>query len=133
MANEENLKGKGFESRPENINKSGRPKKIYTILKEKGYCKDDITLAFGELAFYNESELNDLLETEAPIITKIVAKTLLKAFDDANYSLIREILEHVIGKPLIKTEQKITDTTGVKVYVNSKEEKKKLDKFKDNL
>ena len=42
---------KSFKTHPENIG-GGRKKKIYTILKEKGYSKDDINTCFGELMFY---------------------------------------------------------------------------------
>lgn len=95
-------KGRGFDNRPENC---GRKKKIYTILKEKGYSKDDITTAFGELAFYNEIELQAAKDNKKfPIITRIVANQFLLALKDGSWGKIHEIMEHTIGKPLISIQ-----------------------------
>ena len=35
----------GLEKNPQNINRKGQPKKIYTVLKEKGYGAEDIKTA----------------------------------------------------------------------------------------
>lgn len=94
----ESSKGTGFDKRPEN---AGRKKKIYTILKEKGYSKDDITIAFGEIAFYNISEIDEVLSNvELPMITRIVAKQFKTAYEDSDWGKIKEILDHTIGKPI---------------------------------
>lgn len=91
-------RGTGFDKRPEN---AGAKKKIYTILKEKGYGKTDITTAFGELAFYSMNELKTAKKNaRLPIITRIVANQFICAFDDNDWSKIKEIMEHTIGKPL---------------------------------
>lgn len=91
-------RGKGFDKQPQNC---GRKKKIYTILKEKGYDKADITTAFGEMAFYSLNELSVAEKNgRMPIITRIVAKQFRLAFSDGDWSLIKEIMEHTIGKPI---------------------------------
>lgn len=96
----ENLIGKGFESRPENINRKGRPKKIYKVLREKGYTMFDIRAAFGEIAWYDMDETTELADDETkPMIMRVVAGQFLKAKKDADWNKVREILEHVIGKP----------------------------------
>lgn len=123
----------GFDKNPQNIG-NGRKKKIYTVLKEKGYSKDDITTAFGELAFYSEKELDDIInKKDVPIITKIVAKTMQRAYKDSDYSRIKEILEHVIGKPLQKVEQENTNNTGLTINVNTKEEADNIKEMLDNI
>jgi hypothetical protein len=97
----------GFNQMPENINKSGRPKKIYTVLTEQGYSKDDIRTAFGELAWYNIKELENLhRDKDKPAIVRIIANQFMLALDKGDFSKIREILEHTIGKPKqdIKTD-----------------------------
>jgi len=103
MSKLDNFKGKeaegNFSKHPENIG-GGRKKKIYTILKEKGYSADDIKTAFGELAFYTLKELKTVSDDEAkPIITRIIAKQFNLAFTNGDWNKVREILEHVIGKP----------------------------------
>lgn len=95
-----NIKDHGFGANPENINTKGRPKKIFTILKEKGFGKDDIKTAFGELAWYNIDEAKELMDDEKkPLILKIVAGQFIEAFDKKDWNKIKEILEHTIGKP----------------------------------
>ena len=87
----------------------GRKKKIYTILKEKGYGRDDIMTCFGEVAFYSLSELNAFLKTkDVPIITLIVAKLFKKAYDDGDWRYIKEIMEQTIGKAVQTTKMDIT-------------------------
>ncbi len=90
----------GFDKHPENIGK-GRKKKIYTILKEKGFSADDIRTAFGELAFYTIDELNKIKDdTKKPIITRIIANQFELALTKNDWYKVKEILEHVIGKPV---------------------------------
>lgn len=79
---------------------SGRKKKIYTILKEKGYSGDDIKTAFGEMAWYTLGELQEVHKDDAkPVIMRIVANQLFLALKKGDWTKIKEILEHVIGKP----------------------------------
>jgi hypothetical protein len=93
--------GKGFDVHPENINRKGQPPKIYTILKEKGYSGADIKTAFGELAFYSIKEIDDVMNDESkPIIMRIIASTFHEALKDKTYWKIKEIMEHVIGRPI---------------------------------
>ena len=100
MANEQNLIGKGFDARPQNINLNGRPKKIYTILKEKGYTLTDVKTAFKEMAFYTVAELQVVHEDNTlPVITKIIANQFLIALNKGDWNKVKEIMEHTIGKP----------------------------------
>ena len=102
----------GFKSNPNNINKNGAPKKIYTILKEKGYSKSDVKTAFGELSFYSLKELKEVQnDNSKPIIVRIVSKQFIAAFEDGDWNKIREILEHSIGKAQQSIEQKINIET----------------------
>ncbi len=92
--------GAGFDVNPENINRNGAPKKIYTILKEKGYSKADIVTAFNELAWYTMEEIKDLISDDSkPVIVHIIANQLKTAFEKGEWSRIKEIMEMVIGKP----------------------------------
>lgn len=105
----ESAKGGGFDKHPENINKLGRPKKIYTVLKAQGYSKDDMKTAFGELAFYTLNELEKLHNDEKkPIIMRITANQLLIAHEKGDWYKIKEIIEHTIGRPVQPTKLDIT-------------------------
>ena len=86
---------------------AGRPRKIYTILTEKGFSADDIKTAFGEISWYDEKELRSVRKDEKkPIIVRIIANQLLYALGRADWNKIREIIEHLIGKPNQPLEHK---------------------------
>ena len=100
MPKPENVINNGFKQNPGNINKEGRPKKIYTILKEHGYSADDVRIAFGEMAWYTLADLKEVHSDEnKPVITRIVANQFYLALQKGDWSKVKEILEHVIGKP----------------------------------
>ena len=102
-----NINTNGLDKNPDNINKDGRPKKIYTILKEKGFCSDDIKTAFGEISWYDEKELRGVRQDEKkPIIVRIIANQLMYALGNNDWNKIREIIEHLIGKPNQPLEHK---------------------------
>ena len=104
MAGYDNIRNKGFDKFPEHRG-NGRKKKIYTVLKEKGYSAGDIRSAFGELAFYTLAELKEVhADEEKPVIARIVANQFYKALKDSDWGKVKEILEHVIGRPQQKME-----------------------------
>lgn len=85
--------------------KGGRKKKIYTILKDKGFSKDDVVTAFTEMLFYSIEELKDVAQDNSkPIIMKIVATALRDAYVKGDYKKARDIIEQVIGRALQRTE-----------------------------
>lgn len=107
MPKGEHLKGKGglkFGSgQPTNL--GGRKKKIYTVLKEKGYNKDDVVTAFTEMLFYSIDELKDVAQDKSkPIIMGIVATALKEAYLQGDYKKGKDIIEQVIGRPLQRQE-----------------------------
>jgi len=107
MPKGEHLKGKGGvkfgEGQP--TDRGGRPKKIYTILKEKGFNNDDVKACFGEMAFYTPAEIDDVLsDNTKPVIMQVVAAAFSAAISEGNWSKIKEIIEHVIGKPVQRNE-----------------------------
>lgn len=90
----------GFDKNPQNINKKGRPKKIYNYLHEKGYAPSEIRDAFGELAMHTFPELKVIYtDEEQPALFRIVAGQLHAAFKKNDWNKIREIIEQIIGKP----------------------------------
>ena len=116
----------GFQKNPQNI-KRGRTKKIYTILKEKGYTLDDMRIAFGEMAWYSLEELKAIHQDETkPIITRIVANQFYLALKGGNWDKIKEILEHVIGKPTQKIDANVNSS-----QMSQEEFLDNLNKFKE--
>jgi hypothetical protein len=92
--------------------KGGRPKSIYTIIKNKGFGSDDIRLAFSELAFYTLEELSETkADKTTPIIARIIANQFMIAFERSDWAKVKDIIEHVIGKPLQALNQTIIEPT----------------------
>lgn len=72
---------------------NGRRPKMYTILKDKGYSINDITTATGEMAFYTEGELREVVKDKTlPIICRIVAGNYLRAFRNESVKDLEHIL-----------------------------------------
>lgn len=84
----------------ESGNPEGRPKKIFTILKESGFSKDDIRDAFEEIGWQTVEQLQALLDDPAkPAIIKVIAKAFHRGAEKGDYRYVAEILQQVIGKP----------------------------------
>jgi hypothetical protein len=81
-------------------NPSGRPRKIFNVLKEKGYTTDDIKSVFREVMWYDEKEMRDLaLDKTKPMIMRITANQVGLALSKGDMRRLTEILEQVIGRP----------------------------------
>jgi|13_taG_2_1085334.scaffolds.fasta_scaffold135460_2 hypothetical protein len=97
--------------------KGGRKKKIYTILKDKGYSKDDVVTSFTEMLFYSIDELKEVAQDRTkPIIMGIVATALRDAYIDGDYKKGKDIIEQVIGRALQR--QEITGKDGKDFEIN---------------
>lgn len=91
----------------ESGNLNGRPKRIYTILKEHGYSKEDIRDAFTHIGWQNEDDINEIIDDkEKPMILRLIAKAFKKGADKGDFRYVSEILQHVIGKPKEQIESK---------------------------
>ena len=103
---------------------AGRKKKIYTILKEKGYGSQDIKTAFKEMAWYTLSELKEVYSDDSkPVITRIVANQFHKAYLKGDWSRIKEIMEYTIGRPVETTKLQVEKSDNVTIsYEDMNEE-----------
>jgi len=112
MPKPENIVGKGFDKRPENINRSGANRKtissVNNDLEKEGYkeaSKQDITSCYLRLIQIPITELKNMAQDDSPLpsMIRIVAKSILsgKGFD-----VIEKILDRGIGKAV-----NITDIT----------------------
>ena len=106
MANDQNIEP--YQYKPgQSGNPLGRPKRIYTILRESGYSPEDIRDAFLEIAWQTEPEIEVLVEKEdTPMILKVVGKAFLKALDKGDMRYVTQILEQVMGKPRERDDEK---------------------------
>lgn len=105
MANKQNIVNKGFDKRPENINKSGRPRKlishINTELKADGYTPattDEIREAYLtliNLPFSKIKEIQDSNNDDYPMLYKLVAKEML---GNRGQEMLEKLLDRAIGK-----------------------------------
>ena len=92
-------------------NPNGRPKKIYTVLKESGYTRDDVRNAFNEIAWADVNELQRLFKDEkSPAIIKVIAHAYKRAIEKGDYRYVAEIINQSIGKPKETSEVNLAAT-----------------------
>jgi len=100
----ENIKGKGFDKRPQNINKTGANRKTISAvnveLEASGATeatKQDITSCYLRLIQLSIPELEaKVKDSQQPALIRIVGKAIIsgKGFD-----VIEKVLDRGIGKP----------------------------------
>lgn len=108
MPNPDNIKGQGFHTDPDRINKAGRPpgRSITSILKD--LLEGTIKNASGEV------------KTRA----EVLALTLLeKGIKGKDLRAIEQILDRTEGKPLQKVEQKTDGVTEIRIIRNGVDHK----------
>ena len=128
MANKQNLINKGFDKRPENINKKGQPKKVLTTLMEyleKEYGKPIPKAESIKLLEYIESLpvvslANFVKDQNLPAIVQAYGRLLLTGDqkDFRRVSAAELIKDRIHGK----VSQKVDLSTDIKtIKVNIKE------------
>ncbi len=126
---QDNIIGKGFDKRPENINKKGRPKKlvshINTILEGEGYTPvaaeqiKEAYLRILNLPFYKIKEMAKTESQDFPFLYKLVAKEML---GKRGLEMLDRLLDRALGKPV----QALDHTTKGSVNVQISEKDAKL-------
>lgn len=98
--NIDNIKDKGFDKRPENINRKGRPRKVALQLKSQGYTLFEINDTIQAMCSMNIQELKKVYEnTNSSILEKTIAAALQKGLQKGNLESIETLLNRVYGKP----------------------------------
>ncbi len=117
MPNPENIKGKGFDKNPQNINKKGREpiKLISSVIKElekigiKSTNKTEIREVYLMLLNLSIKDLHKISDDKTqPALVYIVAKQIISG---RGYEIIEKMLDRAIGK----AEQQI-DCKGIDKY-----------------
>ena len=102
--NPDKIKGKGFDKRPENINRTGQNRKLISAvnkdLEENGFkeaTKTDILSCYLRLIQLPIPILTDKVKDEnQPALIRIVGKEILSG---RGFDVIEKILDRGIGKP----------------------------------
>ena len=106
--NLENIKGKGFDKNPQNINKKGRPKKPVLTMKVEGYKLHEINDTIQMMVGMTSHELSLVLEnSKSTILERTIASALRKSIEKGNLDSVETLLNRVYGKP----DQKLDITT----------------------
>lgn len=114
MPNPENLKGKGFDKRPENRNKNGRPRKWISTIKEQGYTLSEITDAIQVLISLEPNKIKEIKENPTSTALEVsIASAILKSIQKGDLESIETLITRVYGKPKEKIEQDIKITNHV--------------------
>jgi len=102
----ENVKGKGFDKRPQNINKKGRPKKLVSgindMLQKQGYKPvsnsevKDAYLTMLNLPLSKIMEIAKVENDDYPTLYKLVAKELS---GKRGQEMLEKLLDRSVGKP----------------------------------
>ena len=128
-----NANTNGFDKNPQNIG-NGRKRKIYTILKEQGYSKDDFNTAIGELFWYNLKELQQVHKDDnKPVIVRIISNQLFLALKNGDFKMIKDLAEHYLGKPNQRIETDLKADIQSTVDFNKKKVKDILEQLNDNI
>lgn len=110
----------------------GRKKKIYTIIKENGYSKEDMMTCFNELAWYSYDELGKLFKDEnAPVIVKVIASCYKNAVNKGDFGFIKQIIEYNLGKPIQTTDLNLSGNIGQLPPLDPKEAKRISDELEN--
>lgn len=95
----------------ESGNPNGRPKKLVTILQDKGFSKGEINDAFEQLAWYTEEELAALYANpQTPMIVKIACKAYKQAMSKGDLNFTKIMLEYILGKPKQQVDATVETT-----------------------
>jgi hypothetical protein len=114
VAKEDNLKP--FSSTYQPV-KNGRPKKIYTLIRESGYSKDDAKDMFADIGWLTQKELKELFESDkTPAIMKVLAHAYNKGINKGDYRYVAEIIQQWLGRP--KIDQDVHMSGEIRVTLN---------------
>jgi hypothetical protein len=103
--NLENLKGKGFDKNPQNINRKGRPRKPVLQMKVDGYKLHEINDTIQAMCSMDAEQLQQIWENpKATILERTIASALRKGIEKGNLESVETLLNRVYGKPKEKMD-----------------------------
>lgn len=107
MPNPQNIKGKGFDKNPNNINKKGRPKTVANAIKDLFLQDYHFKLSNSQaneiiqgLLGKTKDELVELANNkEVPFWIVLIAKKAQMDFNAGSIELLEKLFDRVYGKP----------------------------------
>lgn len=126
MPNPQNIKGKGFDKNPNNINKKGRPKTVANAIKDLFLQDYHFKLSNSQaneiiqgLLGKTKDELVELANNkEVPFWITLIAKKAQMDFNAGSIELLEKLFDRVYGKP--KQEFGLLDDTDVTIKITNK-------------
>lgn len=98
--NIDNIKDKGFDKNPQNINRNGRPKKPVLSMKTEGYKLAEINDTIQAMCSMDLDQLNKLWNNpKATVLEKTLAAALRKGIEKGSLLNVETLLNRVYGKP----------------------------------
>lgn len=98
--NLENIKDKGFDKNPQNINRNGRPKKPVLCMKTEGYKLAEINDTIQAMCSMDLDQLRKIWDNpKATVLEKTLAAALRKGIEKGSLLNVETLLNRVYGKP----------------------------------
>ena len=117
MPKPENIIGKGFDKRPENINKKGRPPSIKNELKSILLKDGELPIPKNALMRETETHYFFKLPTQEALAMKLVSMAMSK---NANtFNALKLLLETFDGKAKQEIDQKIDTQPTIQIINHS--------------
>lgn len=111
----------GFEARPQDINRKGRPRESITFRKLKKYTKEEIMDAFWKVSTMTR---DDIIKFQNDKSTTLLEQALLKRIIKGD---VEVIINRLMGFPKQSVEMHTTSLTGeLDTKGMTEEQKKKL-------
>lgn len=127
MPNPENIKGKGFDANPQNINKEGRPKKSFALFNEKMKSEGVKPLSRGQLieaygVIFNSSE-EDLKAIASDVTQPYALRLIILEMSDkkTRARALMDYRDYMFGKATQTIEQSTEHT-----FVSKEEREKRI-------
>jgi hypothetical protein len=121
MKKNDNIKGQGFHTHPERINKSGRPKKYVTLLREQGYTMYEINCTIQVMLQMNLDELKDVWDNKnSTSLEKTIAAAIKKGIEKGSLYSIETLLTRVYGKPKETAELKLNNGYEITLHLGER-------------
>jgi len=108
--------------------KSGRKKKITTLLKEQGFTTKDVKQIYSVLAAQTVKQLEKVVASDFSTVLEVsIAKAYLKACHTGDYRAIKDVVELFAGKAIQHTTSDSKTETKINIISLGKGEAPKID------
>jgi len=101
----DNIRGKGFDKNPQNINRKGRPLKPVLQMKVEGYKLHEINDTIQAMCSMDLDQLRKIWENpKSTVLERTIAAALRKGIEKGTLQNVETLLDRVYGKPKEKVD-----------------------------